>query len=135
MAYVQGGTSTPTGDGIHITEERKHIRIWVDPGIPNRLDILSLVQNQGGRISNDHTHPNTKIIILHPSSVHIFGQYCHPAWLPVRQRARYLRSVKEGMEEEWRIKVVLSSTWPRVCDAAGRFLGEEDDWGGCRKGG
>lgn len=111
------------------------LQVWLDPSLPTRPAILQWLVSQNAIISTDHTDPDTHIIILHPTSIEIFDRYCHPAWLPARQRMAYRRMLRAGGVEEWRRKVILTEMWPKLCRVQGRILGEEDDWGGCRKGG
>lgn len=102
-------------------------KIWLDPRLPNRPDLVALIEQHGAIFSLDYADSSTTIMILHPASINIFDRYCHPTWLPVGRE-------REGTDE-WRRKVIVTNAWPGKCIAVGRMLGLEDDWGGCRKGG
>lgn len=113
------------------------MRIWLDPKLPTFSSLLNLIQANGGRVSTKHDEPDTRILILHPSSIHIFDRYCHPVWLSPEGRKSREEAVRAGEvdEEEWRRKVILTEKWPRLCVTAWVILGDEVNWGGLRKGG
>lgn len=71
-----------------------------------------------------HDAPETQLLILHPSSHHIFDSYCHPAWLTPSRRRKYdnYREEHGDEEEEWTRKVLLKDQWLWRCIEAGRFL-------------
>lgn len=112
----------------------RSIRIWLDPALPNLTDLASLINQNGGIVSQDHADASTEVLILHPRSTAIFDQYCHPLWLSPTAGAARQRGERAG-EEVWRKKAIVTSVWPGKCVLAGKVLRDEDDWGGCRKGG
>lgn len=111
------------------------LKLWLDPRLPSFAELAPLVQAYGAELSTDSADHNTHLLILHPSSLDVFDRYCHPSWLPQSGKYRYQRLLKSKGVEEWKEKLVLTENWPRSCIHAGKLLGEEDNWAGCRKGG
>ncbi|WWC65865.1 uncharacterized protein I303_108487 [Kwoniella dejecticola CBS 10117] len=139
VQYPVGGESYDTdGDGIFVRPESEEaIDIWVDVALPDNMALIKKVEAEGGQISSEHTDEATQLIILHPASTYLFDMYCHPDWLRPRARERYrARQAQSGtVDELWQKKVLLKSHWVDKCLEAGKFLGHDDEWGGCRAGG
>ncbi|OCF33562.1 hypothetical protein I316_04634 [Kwoniella heveanensis BCC8398] len=139
--YPKGGvTSQKKKKGIFADPEKdKKLRVWVDPMLRGRVSMIQKIKGEHGRISADHTEKETQLIILSPRSTYLFDMYCHPDWLCHEDLLRFSRKrpklSKSGEEEPWQRKVLLKEMWISRCLEAGRFLGEADDWGGCRAGG
>ncbi|WVQ95795.1 hypothetical protein IAU59_002894 [Kwoniella sp. CBS 9459] len=142
VSYPKGGvTSQKKKKGIFADPEKdRKLRVWVDPVLRDRTSMLQKIKDEHGRISADHTEKATQLIILSPRSTYLFDMYCHPDWLCAEDRERFRRRQSKlrrlGEEEEpWQRKVLLKDMWISRCFDAGRFLGEADNWGGCRAGG
>ncbi|EIW71500.1 hypothetical protein TREMEDRAFT_73324 [Tremella mesenterica DSM 1558] len=137
--YPIGGISCSSGGrGIFFdTGLNDAVEVWVDVNLPNRLNLIYALKREGARITTQHYAPSTSLLILAPGSESIFDLYCHSEWLRPRQKLWYeRRKQKLGIvEEEWQKKVILMGDWVEKCIEAGRFLGEEDGWGGARVGG
>jgi hypothetical protein len=50
-------------------------------------------------------------------------------------RFRYLRKIRAGGVEEWKVRTIVSEEWVGKCVDENKVLGEEEGWRGCRKGG
>lgn len=75
-------------------------------------------------ISVENDDPETKLLLLHPSSYRLFDGFCHPDWYPPRKKRAYYAAQEEGhrVDEPWKKKVMLKESWVDKCLAAGRFL-------------
>lgn len=121
---------------IFTTLSGQPLRVWLDPTLPSSPDLRPLLISHGASISDSHIAADVNILVIHPTSKEVFDEYCNPVWLTMSQRLRYQRLVRTGaVDEGLRRKVMVSEEWVKMSVEAGRVLGEEDDWGGCRKGG
>lgn len=110
-------------------------KIYLDPSLPSHTDLLALLRKNGAQLVDTPSDTSCRIIILHPSSTASFDAYCHPVWLTMAARFRYLRKIRAGGVEEWKVRTIVSEEWVGKCVDANKVLGEEEGWGGCRKGG
>lgn len=113
----------------------RRLKVWVDPRLDHQAELISSLKERGAETCSEHSEPGVRILVLHDSSTDVFDEYCHPKWLTLSRRLRYQRLVRGGAVEEWKRKTMVSDGWVVKCLAARRVLGEEDGWGGCRKGG
>ncbi|WWC92834.1 uncharacterized protein L201_007793 [Kwoniella dendrophila CBS 6074] len=139
VQYPVGGTTwNNDGDGIFMDPKTEEgIRIWIDPTLRKIREMVTRIEEEYGMISAEHYDEETQIMILHPGTTYIFDMYCHPKWLKPHLRERYRLAQKEDgdNQELWQRKVLLKDWWVDECIKAGRFLGQADNWGGCRAGG
>jgi hypothetical protein len=122
-----------SGPKVFVGENGKPLNIWLDPRLTGALG--ALIRTHGGLTTDHHDDPAIRLLILHPASVEVYDRYCHPSWLPMSGRDRYRRFVQAGGKDESEHKLLLADSWVKLCVQAGKVLGEEDNWGWCRKGG
>ncbi|ORY34738.1 hypothetical protein BCR39DRAFT_514237 [Naematelia encephala] len=133
-----GGRSKALGgQGIFVDPDTgEGLEVWVDTDLRQRQELLTALKDDGARLVSFHAAPSVSLLILSPKSVRVFDQYCHPIWLSPHSRRVYEHRVVAGkLDEAWKRKVMLKSWWVKECLAAGMFLGQVEDWGGCRAGG
>ncbi|WVW86891.1 hypothetical protein I302_108946 [Kwoniella bestiolae CBS 10118] len=141
VRYPVGGiTYEDDGDGVFVDPDAIiPLNIWIDFSLRDRGSLIKKIEAEGGEISSDHTEDDTSLLILDPGSTYLFDAYCHPYWLRPRDLERYQRrKARRGRireEEPWQKKVLLKAWWIDKCLEARKFLGQADDWGGCRAGG
>ncbi|KAI9638878.1 uncharacterized protein MKK02DRAFT_41905 [Dioszegia hungarica] len=107
--------------------------IWVDPSLPSATTITNLISQHGGLVCSSLA--TSQVLIIDPTSTVVFEEYCHPKWLPLSKRLRHKRLVRGGAVEQWKLRVMVGEEWVGECIAAGRMLGDDDQWGGYRRGG